>query len=133
MAIIGLFLKSIFLVAIMVAVFIIGVIIYLYLRVRRVARTFTSARPETSGSRASASGGRASSASRGSSTASGRSSASSGGRGSSYGGSSSSQQNMNDSGSFVNEELYDQRSDIEINRKIFSKDEGEYVEFEEVK
>ena len=61
MAIFGLFLKSIFLVAIMVAVFIIGVVIYLYLRVRRVARTFTSARQGASGPRASSSGGRASS------------------------------------------------------------------------
>ena len=110
MAIFGLFLKSIFLVAIMVAVFIIGVVIYLYLRVRRVARTFTSARQGASSRRASAS------------------SASSSGSGS-Y----SSQQNTKDSGSFVNEELYDQRTDSEINRKIFSKDEGEYVEFEEVK
>ena len=89
----------------MVAVFIIGVIIYLYLRVRRVARTFTSARQGTSGPRASSSGS----------------------------GSYSSQQKTKDSGSFVNEELYDQRTDSEINRKIFSKDEGEYVEFEEVK
>lgn len=110
MAIFGLFLKSIFLVAIMVAVFIIGVVIYLYLRVRRVARTFTSARQGASSRRSSAS------------------SASSSGSGS-Y----SSQQKTNDSGSFVNEELYDQRTDSEINRKIFSKDEGEYVEFEEVK
>ena len=110
MAIFGLFLKSIFLVAIMVAVFFIGVVIYLYLRVRRVARTFTSARQGTSSRRSSAS------------------SASSSGSGS-Y----SSQQNTKDSGSFVNEELYDQRTDSEINRKIFSKDEGEYVEFEEVK
>ncbi len=110
MAIFGLFLKSIFLVAIMVAVFIIGVVIYLYLRVRRVARTFTSARQGASSRRSSAS------------------SASSSGSGS-Y----SSQQNTKDSGSFVNEELYDQRTDSEINRKIFSKDEGEYVEFEEVK
>lgn len=127
MAIIGLFLKSIFLVAIMVAVFIIGVIIYLYLRVRRVARTFTSSRQGTSGPRASSSGGRASSSSSGRQSSSGRSSASS------DRGSYSSQQSNNDSGSFVNEELYDQRSDREINRKIFSKDEGEYVEFEEVK
>lgn len=110
MAIFGLFLKSIFLVAIMVAVFIIGVVIYLYLCVRRVARTFTSARQGASSRRSSAS------------------SASSSGSGS-Y----SSQQNTKDSGSFVNEELYDQRTDSEINRKIFSKDEGEYVEFEEVK
>ncbi len=127
MAIIGLFLKSIFLVAIMVAVFIIGVIIYLYLRVRRVARTFTSSRQGTSGPRASSSGGRASSSSSGRQSSSGRSSASN------DRGSYSSQQSNNDSGSFVNEELYDQRSDREINRKIFSKDEGEYVEFEEVK
>ena len=94
----------------MVAVFIIGVVIYLYLRVRRVARTFTSARQGASSRRSSAS------------------SASSSGSGS-Y----SSQQNTKDSGSFVNEELYDQRTDSEINRKIFSMDEGEYVEFEEVK
>lgn len=131
MAIFGLFLKSIFLVAIMVAVFIIGVVIYLYLRVRRVARTFTSARQGASGPRASSSGRRASSSSSGSGASSRRSSASS--ASSSGSGSYSSQQNTKDSGSFVNEELYDQRTDSEINRKIFSKDEGEYVEFEEVK
>lgn len=127
MAIFGLFLKSIFLVAIMVAVFIIGVVIYLYLRVRRVARTFTSARQGTSGPRASSSGRRASSSSSGSGASSRRSSASSASS------SSASSASSSDSGSFVNEELYDQRTDSEINRKIFSKDEGEYVEFEEVK
>ena len=38
-----------------------------------------------------------------------------------------------DDGVVVEEELYDERSPRQANRKIFAKDEGEYVEFEEEK
>lgn len=114
MAIFGLLLKSIFLVALMVAVLIIGVVIYLYMRVKRVARTFASAGQQTAdaaGQRRRTSGGSSRDA-----KSSGRSAASS---------------RRNDRGSFAGEELYDERPAHEINRKIFSKDEGEYVDFEE--
>lgn len=114
MAIFGLLLKSIFLVALMVAVLIIGVVIYLYMRVKRVARTFASAGQQaagTAGQRRRTNGGASQE-----SSSSGRNSASAG---------------RADSASFAGEELYDERSAHEINRKIFSKDEGEYVDFEE--
>ena len=42
MAIFGLLLKSIFLVALLVAVFIIGVMVYMYMRVKQMARHFTA-------------------------------------------------------------------------------------------
>ena len=38
-----------------------------------------------------------------------------------------------DDGVVVEEELYDERSPRQANRKIFAKDEGEYVDFEEEK
>lgn len=109
MAIFGLLLKSIFLVALMAAVLIIGVIIYLYMRVKRMARTFAAGQQATGTTKQRPGSG--SNASRQSATAN------------------------SDSGStaFSDEELYDERSTHEINRKIFSKDEGEYVDYEEVK
>ena len=109
MAIFGLFLKSIFIVALLVAVFIIGVTVYLYMRVKRVARTFAGAsgRQSTAGRR----------------TDGARHDAGSGGNGA---GSRS-----NGDQAFCNEELYDERSPRVANRKIFSKDDGEYVDFEE--
>lgn len=107
MAIFGLFLKSIFIVALLVAVFIIGVTVYLYMRVKRVARTFAGAgrrRQSTAGQR----------------TAGAR-------QGAGNGGDSAG----NGDQAFCNEELYDERSPRVANRKIFSKDDGEYVDFEE--
>ena len=113
MAIFGLFLKSIFLVALLVAVFIIGVIVYLYLRVKRVAKSFAY------GGRSAANGGQ-------------RTSANGGQRTSANGGSQGNYtESSADDSSFVNEELYDERSPREANRKIFPKNEGEYVDFEE--
>lgn len=114
MAIFGLLLKSIFLVTLMIAIFIIGVIIYLYLRVKRVARSFGMGGAQT-----------------GAQTTSGRASGASG-RASGQG-NSSRQAGPTDRGTFVNEELYDERSPREANRKIIPKDEGEYVDYEEVK
>lgn len=111
MAIFGLLLKSIFLVALMAAVLIIGVIIYLYMRVKRMARTFAAGQQATGTTRQRQGRSSGSNASRQSATAN------------------------SDSGdaAFNDEELYDERSTHEINRKIFSKDEGEYVDYEEVK
>lgn len=98
----------------MVAVFIIGVIVYLYMRVRRVVRMFGSSAQGMGGARQQ-DGQRAA---QGSTSQSRRPSSSS---------------TSDDNSSFVNEELYDQRSPREANRKIFSKDEGEYVDFVEEK
>lgn len=106
MAIFGLFLKSIFIVALLAAVFIIGVTIYLYLRVKRVAKTFANAgRQRTADTRQS------------------------GGASGSKG--ADSRADSNSSRTVYNEELYDERSPRVANRKIFSKDDGEYVDFEE--
>lgn len=104
----------------MVAIFIIGVIIYLYLRVKRVARTFAA------GNGQRADGGSQSSRRTAEQRQQQRADASH---------SSASRQQTTDYADtdFGDEELYDQRSPREINRKIFKKDEGEYVEFEEEK
>ena len=111
MAIFGLFLKSIFIVALLAAVFIIGVTVYLYLRVRRVAKTFANAgRHSTAGQR----------------TAGQRQGTGTGGGNGAY-----SRDGGNGSQTVYNEELYDERSPRVASRKIFSKDDGEYVDFEE--
>ena len=98
MAIFGLLLKSIFLVALLVAVFIIGMMIYMYLRVKQMSRHFTAHGKAANG-------------------------ASAGRRTTSAGGSQTSD---------IYEELYDERPTQQANRKIFGKDEGDYVDFEEV-
>ncbi len=115
MAIFGLFLKSIFLVVLLTAVFVIGVVTYLYLRVRRVARSFSAASAGGMGQRTHTTDG-------------GRTQRQSSAQNS---GTAGTRQSQADNSSFANEELYDQRSPREANRKIFSKDEGEYVDFEE--
>lgn len=108
MAILGLFLKSIFLVTLMIAIFIIGIIIYLYVRVKNVARSFGMGAQGSKGTKqASSANNRAKSTTTTGSTSS--------------------------KTDFSNEELYDTRSAHDVNRKIFAKDEGEYVEFEEEK
>lgn len=118
MTVFGLLLKSIFLVALMIAVFIIGVVIYLYMRVRHVARTF-SAMGGQGASRQHAQHGNGASGGNGSA-----------GPGNAHK-SQQSQGNGSAGASFVDEELYDERSPRERNRKIFHKDEGEYVDFVE--
>ena len=116
MAIFGLLLKSIFLVALLVAVFIIGMMIYMYLRVKQMARHFTAHGKAANGASA------------------GRRTTSNGG-GSTWGNSSSTTGNRTTGGSQTSdiyEELYDERPTQQANRKIFGKDEGDYVDFEEV-
>lgn len=103
MTFIGLFLKSIFIMVLMVAIFLIGIVSFIYLRVKRMTKQFrngTNRRQQQQNSTA---------------------------------GSTKRRSAEYDDGVVVEEELYDERSPRQANRKIFAKDEGEYVDFEEVK
>ena len=122
MAIFGLLLKSIFLVALLVAVFIIGVMVYMYMRVKQMARHFTAQGKAANGASA---GRRTTSAGNGSAWSSSSTNNSR---------TNSSSRTTTDSSqtSDVYEELYDERPTQQANRKIFGKDEGDYVDFEEV-
>lgn len=107
MSFIGLFLKSIFILVLMIAVFLIGIISFLYLRVKRMTKQFRN------GSNANRTNRHQ--------------------QQSSATGSTKRRSAEYDDGVVVEEELYDERSPRQANRKIFAKDEGEYVEFEEEK
>lgn len=109
MSFIGLFLKSIFIMVLMIAVFLIGIISFLYLRVKRMTKQFRN--------------GTNSNANRNNTRRQQQNTTS---------GSTKRRSAEYDDGVVV-EELYDERSPRQANRKIFAKDEGEYVEFEEVK
>lgn len=107
MSFIGLFLKSIFIMVLMIAVFLIGIISFLYLRVKRMTKQFrngTNSNDNRTNRRQQQS---------------------------SATGSTKRRSAEYDDGVVVEEELYDERSPRQANRKIFAKDEGEYVEFEE--
>lgn len=106
MTFIGLFLKSIFIMVLMVAIFLIGIVSFIYLRVKRMTKQFRNGSANHTNRRQQQS-----------STA-----GSTKRRGAEY-----------DDGVVVEEELYDERSPRQANRKIFAKDEGEYVDFEEEK
>ena len=107
MAVFALLVKYILLVVIFVIVFVAGVVAYFMHRVRSVTQQFRQASGQgANGQRANSQRASAGSTSSGSDS-----------RGGSGG---------------VAEELYDERSPREANRKIFAKDEGEYVDFEEV-
>lgn len=108
MSFIGLFLKSIFIMVLMIAVFLIGIISFLYLRVKRMTKQFRNG----TNTRQTNTRHHQQSAATGSTKR----------RSAEY-----------DDGVVVEEELYDERSPHLANRKIFAKDEGEYVEFEEEK
>lgn len=108
MSFIGLFLKSIFIMVLMIAVFLIGIISFIYLRVKRMTKQFhngTNTRQTNTRHQQQ----------------------------SSTTGSTKRRSAEYDDGVVVveEEELYDERSPRQANRKIFAKDEGEYVEFEE--
>lgn len=103
MSFIGLFLKSIFIMVLMIAVFLIGIISFLYLRVKRMTKQFRN-RNNTRRQQQNTTSG-----------------------------STKRRSAEYDDGVVVEEELYDERSPRQANRKIFAKDEGEYVEFEEEK
>lgn len=111
MAILGFFLKSLFLVGIFVGLFLIGIVIYLYMRVKHIAHSFHQAAGAGMSGAANADAHRNTSA----------------------GSTSKRRSDTYDDGVVVEEELYDNRSRSEANRKIFAKDEGEYVDYEEEK
>lgn len=105
MRFIGLFLKSIFIMVLMVAIFLIGIVSFIYLRVKRMTKQFRNGSNHTNRRQQQ----------------------------SSAAGSTKRRSAQYDDGVVVEEELYDERSPRQANRKIFAKDEGEYVDFEEVK
>lgn len=105
MTFIGLFLKSIFIMVLMVAIFLIGIVSFIYLRVKRMTKQFRNGTNHTNRRQQQ------------SSTA----------------GCTKRRSAEYDDSVVVEEELYDERSPRQANRKIFAKDEGEYVDFEEVK
>ena len=105
MTFIGLFLKSIFIMVLMVAIFLIGIVSFIYLRVKRMTKQFRNGTNHTNRRQQQ----------------------------SSAAGSTKRRSAEYDDGVVVAEELYDERSPRQANRKIFAKDEGEYVDFEEEK
>lgn len=105
MTFIGLFLKSIFIMVLMVAIFLIGIVSFIYLRVKRMTKQFRNGTNHTNRRQQQ----------------------------SSAAGSTKRRSAQYDDGVVVEEELYDERSPRQVNRKIFAKDESEYVDFEEVK
>lgn len=117
MSVFALLIKYLFIVFILVAFFVIGVVAYFLHRVRNAARRFANggmgggssdANNRTYGSASSSSSSTSSSA-------------------------SNTGSNGNAAGSSrpVSGDIYDSRSPREANRKIFAKDEGEYVDFVE--
>lgn len=89
----------------MVAIFLIGIVSFIYLRVKRMTKQFRNGTNHTNRRQQQ----------------------------SSAAGSTKRRSAEYDDGVVVEEELYDERSPRQANRKIFAKDEGEYVDFEEVK
>lgn len=89
----------------MVAIFLIGIVSFIYLRVKRMTKQFRNGTNHTNRRQQQ------------------RSAA----------GSTKRRSTEYDDGVVVEEELYDERSPRQANRKIFAKDEGEYVDFEEEK
>ena len=89
----------------MVAIFLIGIVSFIYLRVKRMTKQFRNGTNHTNRSQQQ----------------------------SSAAGSTKRRSAEYDDGVVVEEELYDERSPRQANRKIFAKDEGEYIDFEEEK
>lgn len=89
----------------MVAIFLIGIVSFIYLRVKRMTKQFRNGTNHTNRRQQQTSAA----------------------------GSTKRRSAEYDDGVVVEEELYDERSPRQANRKIFAKDEGEYVDFEEVK
>lgn len=89
----------------MVAIFLIGIVSFIYLRVKRMTKQFRNGTNHTNRRQQQ----------------------------SSAAGSTKRRSAEYDDGVVVEEELYDERSQRQANRKIFAKDEGEYVDFEEEK
>ena len=95
----------------MVAIFLIGIISFIYLRVKRMTKQFRNGNNHTNRTNGTNRRQQQSSAA----------------------GSTKRRSTQYDDGVVVEEELYDERSPRQANRKIFAKDEGEYVDFEEEK
>ena len=89
----------------MVAIFLIGIVSFIYLRVKRMTKQFRNGTNHTNRRQQQTSAA----------------------------GSTKRRSAQYDDGVVVEEELYDERSPRQANRKIFAKDEGEYVDFEEEK
>ena len=89
----------------MVAIFLIGIVSFIYLRVKRMTKQFRNGTNHTNRRQQQ----------------------------SSAAGSTKRRSAEYDDGVVVEEELYDERSPRQANRKIFAKDEGEYVDFEKEK
>ena len=106
MVFVDLFLKSIFIVVLLTAVFFVGIIAYFYMRVRRIARDMHRA----AGTQHTGAG------------AQGRRRTQDTGR---------TGQGASSAHGTGGEQLYDERPEHDRQRKIFAKDEGEYVDFEE--
>lgn len=116
MAVIGGLIKGIFTIILLVAVFLIGIISFIFLRVRRMTKTFRDGMGAAN-NKGAANGNRNGKHSQQNTTSNTNKR-----RSAEY-----------DDGVVVEEELYDNRSRSEANRKIFAKDEGEYVDYEEEK
>lgn len=100
MGFIALLLKYFLLIGLLIAIFLIGIVVYLFMRVKHMAQSFKS---NTSSTQQSAT----------------------------QNNSTRRKSDEYDDGVVVEEELYDERSPRDVNRKIFAKDEGEYVDFVE--
>ena len=96
MTFIGLFLKSIFIMVLMVAIFLIGIVSFIYLRVKRMTKQFRNGTNHTNRRQQQTSAA----------------------------GSTKRRSAEYDDGVVVEEELYDERSPRQANRKIFAKDEA---------
>lgn len=110
MSVFALLIKYLFIVFILVAFFVIGVVAYFLHRVRNAARRF-------------ANGGMGGQGGMNKSSSSSSTSSSANNNGSAGNAAGSSRP--------VSGDIYDSRSPREANRKIFAKDEGEYVDFVE--
>lgn len=110
MSVFALLIKYLFIVFILVAFFVIGVVAYFLYRVRNAARRFANGGM-------GGQGGMNKSSSSSSTSSSANNSGSAG--------------NAAGSSRPVSGDIYDSRSPREANRKIFAKDEGEYVDFVE--
>lgn len=110
MSVFALLIKYLFIVFILVAFFVIGVVAYFIHRVRNAARRF-------------ANGGMGGQGGMNKSSSSSSTSSSANNNGSAGNAAGSSRP--------VSGDIYDSRSPREANRKIFAKDEGEYVDFVE--
>ena len=125
MTVIGLLLKYIFIVAVLIAVFVIGVVVYFMHRVRHLAQQFSQTGNSQTGNNPGAQRAGTYGNSSNGGTCSSHSTA--GGAGNA----SANEAEADEVFEEVDEELYDTRSPNVANRKIFAKDEGEYVDFEE--